>query len=259
MRNPSRASNAPPGFLTLNIGNTSVSAARVLRGRVVDRWSAPSNARTLRSVLAWATGLTPRPRRSVIACVVPRLRPGFARACREATGTLPLELGPAHPLGVELSYPHPETLGADRLAAIAGAAARMAPPFILMDAGTALTFNAVTRRGFIGGAIAPGPAFFLDYLAVRTAQLPRLSPGNIRRPAMGRSTAESMLIGAHAGFEGMTRGILDHLRRRPELACAQLAVTGGGADRVRRALVHERVVLFKDLVHLGMADVIGRL
>ncbi|MBP7276372.1 MAG: type III pantothenate kinase [Kiritimatiellae bacterium] len=254
-----RAAESSGGVLTLNIGNTTISATRILRGRIANRWSAASNAQSLPLFRAWVAGLSPRPGRGAMACVVPRFRSKFARACRDVLSTVPLELSPAHPLGVTLAYPHPETLGSDRLAILAGASSRIAPPFILMDAGTALTFNVVTSRGFIGGVIAPGPAFFLNYLADRTAQLPSLSPAKHRLPAVGRGTEESMRIGARAGFEGMMRGILEHLRRDPELAGAQIAVTGGGADRVRRALAHERVVLFRDLVHWGLADALRRL
>ena len=244
-----------PGVLTLNIGNSSISAAIVIRDRIAQRWSAPTHPAAVRSFRAWLLKIPATPRRAAFACVVPRLRTSFVRVLREFSDPTPLELNCRHLLGLTLAYPQPETLGTDRLAALAGAHARVSPPFILMDAGTALTFNAVTRRGFIGGAIAPGPGMFLDYLAGRTAQLPRLSHDAARLSPVGRGTVESMRIGAHAGFEGMVHGILSHLRRTPALRGAQLVVTGGGAAAVARALVNERVVIIKDLVHLGLAAI----
>ena len=244
-----------PGVLTLNIGNSSISAAIIIRGRIAHHWSAPTHPRAVRFFRAWLSKQSAGPRRAAFACVVPRLRASFVRILRELSDPAPLELNCRHPLGLALAYPQPESLGADRLAALAGAHARMSPPFILMDAGTALTFNAVTRRGFIGGAIAPGPGMFLDYLAGRTSQLPRLSHDAARLSPVGRGTVESMRIGARAGFEGMVHGILGHLRRMPALRGAQLVVTGGGAAAVARALVNERVAVMKDLVHLGLAEV----
>ena len=115
---------------------------------------------------------------------------------------------------ISLSYPHPETIGADRLADAAGAVARYGAPVLVMDFGTALTAAVVTKdRVWRGGVIAPGFPLMRDYLFERTAKLPRMQLGRGREPKIGRSTEEAMRFGALVGYRGMVREIVRTLRR----------------------------------------------
>ena len=131
--------------------------------------------------------------------------------------------------GLSLDYPHPETIGADRLADAAGAVARHGAPVLVMDFGTALTAAVVTRdRVWRGGVIAPGFPLMRDYLFERTAKLPRMRLGSGRAPRIGRSTAEAMRFGAIVGYRGMVREIVAELRRN--FRCDfRLIATGGFA------------------------------
>ena len=120
----------------------------------------------------------------------------------------------APPSALRLSYPHPETIGADRLADAAGAVARYGAPVLVMDFGTALTAAVVTKdRVWRGGVIAPGFPLMRDYLFERTAKLPRMQLGRGREPKIGRSTEEAMRFGALVGYRGMVREIVRTLRR----------------------------------------------
>ena len=115
---------------------------------------------------------------------------------------------------LRLDYPHPETIGADRLADAVGAVERYGAPVLVMDFGTALTAAVVTAdRAWRGGVIAPGFPLMRDYLFERTAKLPRMRLGTGRAPKIGRSTEEAMRFGAIVGYRGMVREIVTELRR----------------------------------------------
>lgn len=133
------------------------------------------------------------------------------------------------PLGFGFAVPHPETIGADRLANAAALKNKYGSPGIAIDFGTAVTFSVLSAGGdFIGGAIAPGMAAMTGYLADCTAQLPWV---DLSEPAsaIGATTAEAILSGAVIGHRGMVREIL----REIISACGdppKVVATGGGAE-----------------------------
>ena len=143
---------------------------------------------------------------------------------KDSTSTSSLDLIP-----LTISYPRPETIGADRLADAAGAVSRYGAPVLVMDFGTALTAAVVTAdRVWRGGVIAPGFPLMRDYLFERTAKLPRMALGRGRAPKIGRSTEEAMRFGTLVGYRGMVREIVATLRRnfREDF---KLVATGGFA------------------------------
>ena len=147
-----------------------------------------------------------------------------------------LKTGDGRRAGVTLDYPHPETIGADRLADAAGAVSRYGAPVLVMDFGTALTAAVVTKdRVWRGGVIAPGFPLMRDYLFERTAKLPRMKIGSGKAPKIGRSTEEAMRFGALVGYRGMVREIVAQLRRN--FKCDfKLVATGGFAKWVLKDL-----------------------
>ena len=135
--------------------------------------------------------------------------------------------------GLALDYPHPETIGTDRLADAAAAVDRYGAPVIVCDFGTAFTAAAVTAdRTWRGGVIAPGFPLMRDYLYERTAQLPRMKLGG-RCPKIGRSTEEAMRFGALVGYRGMVREIVATLAANFKTDF-RLVATGGFAKWVLR-------------------------
>jgi type III pantothenate kinase len=167
----------------------------------------------------------------VLASVVPRT----ADMIREVWADLPfLRVASQLKLGLELELPDPSTVGADRLANAAAMAGQ--GPCIVIDFGTAVTFNVVSaRQTFLGGAIAPGLSAFLDYLHERTALLPKLEANLGSAPAAsGTSTHGAMLSGAAYGFRGMVKEILAELEKElgaPPGAVRKVA-TGGYAELI---------------------------
>ena len=137
---------------------------------------------------------------------------------------------------IRLDYPHPETIGADRLADAAGAVNRYGAPVLVMDFGTALTAAVVTRdHVWRGGVIAPGFPLMRDYLFERTAKLPRMKLGNGKVPKIGRSTEEAMRFGALVGYRGMVREIVAELKKNFK-SDFKLVATGGFAQWVLKDL-----------------------
>ncbi|MDA7681129.1 type III pantothenate kinase [Verrucomicrobiales bacterium] len=111
-------------------------------------------------------------------------------------------------LGFNIDYPHPETIGADRIANVVAASQFTEAPIIVVDFGTAVTFDIISKKNcYIGGVIAPGLASMTDYMADRTALLPKI---DLHEPlsVIGKSTKEAMLSGAVIGYKGLVKGIL---------------------------------------------------
>jgi len=129
-------------------------------------------------------------------------------------------------LGMDISYPRPQEIGADRLANGVAAFAQYGAPCIVIDSGTAVTFDVIEPPGlYAGGVIAPGLNLLTDYFAEKTALLPKIS---LTEPEsfIGRSTTDAMNIGAIAGFRGLIREILTGLIE--ELPSPPTVIATGG-------------------------------
>lgn len=157
---------------------------------------------------------------------------------------------------LKFDYPGLATLGADRIVNVLGAVVDGAVPSIVVDAGTAVTYDVVIERDgmpvYIGGAISPGLSAFTGYLHARTAQLPAVSLSAGAR-AIGKNTVEAIQSGALFGFCGMVQGIIHQITR--ELACEpQILLTGGDASLLNNVLeVKSRVEPL--LIFKGLAEV----
>ncbi len=107
--------------------------------------------------------------------------------------------------GLTLMYPNPAEIGQDRLANALAAQAFYKAPVIVIDMGTAVTFDIISRRGYEGGIIAPGLQVMTNYLHEQTALLPKLLPEDLISAggAIGKSTVHAMQLGVTVGFSGM--------------------------------------------------------
>jgi type III pantothenate kinase len=136
-------------------------------------------------------------------------------------------------LGVGIDYPKPQSIGADRLANAASAAALYGAPVVVVDFGTAVTFDIISRgKKYLGGVIAPGLEVMTDYLYQRTALLPHI---NLSEPvtAIGKSTRGAMMAGAVYGYRGLVRQIISQIRT--ELGVRgklPVVATGGYAELI---------------------------
>jgi type III pantothenate kinase len=225
--------------IVVDIGNTSTTVGVAVGSRVVrtgrlasSDGSDPKRIETLLRRLASSGSVTD----AVLCSVVPRLNPCWRHVLNRYTGREPLVVSHKIRLGVQVDYPHPETIGADRLANAVAAWARYHGPVIVADFGTALTFDVITGDGrYVGGVIAPGLPLMTDYLCERTALLPPISLGRVNR-AIGKSTREAMRIGAMVGYRGMVREIFHEVVKDMKEHKAVFCATGGYAGQAVKGL-----------------------
>ncbi|MBX3743350.1 MAG: type III pantothenate kinase [Akkermansiaceae bacterium] len=171
------------------------------------------------------------------AVLIGSVVPAKAAILREFFGNrVPTHLlGWDSPLGIAIDYPLPEQIGADRLANAVGVYERHGAPAVVIDFGTAVTFDIVSGApAYCGGVIAPGLGAMSGYLSRKTALLPEIE---LEEPdsAIGKSTVHAMQAGAVFGYRGLVRGILERLREElpGEL---KIIATGGDAALIAQGL-----------------------
>jgi type III pantothenate kinase len=219
-------------YLLIDISNSFTKLAFATRRRI----SKPVRIPTERFSSAGVQRLL-RQRRIgivVVCSVVPKKNALVRKAAKR---TKILSVTPRIQLGVGIDYPNPKTIGADRLANSAAVAALYGCPAIVVDFGTAVTFDIVSaQRQYIGGVIAAGLESMTKFLYQRTALLPKLSLKE-PRSAVGRSTVEAMRSGAVIGYRGLVREIIARIKaeRFPRKKVHVIA-TGGYADLIAARL-----------------------
>jgi type III pantothenate kinase len=215
-------------YLLIDISNSFTKLALATRRRVLEPVRMPTNKFT-----SAALGRFVR-RRKIDLFVVCSVVPNKNRVVRlAAKRSKILWLTPQIELGVGIDYPNPKTIGADRLANAAAVAAIYGCPAIVVDFGTAVTFDIVSpQRKYIGGVIAPGLESMTNFLYQRTALLPKLSLKE-PRSAVGRSTIEAMRSGAVIGYRGLVREIIAGIKaERFPRRKVHVVATGGYADLI---------------------------
>ena len=162
----------------------------------------------------------------------------------------------ASPIGMAIDYPTPAQIGADRLANAAGVLTRHGAPAIVIDFGTAVTFDVISAQpAYCGGVIAPGLGAMCGYLPQKTALLPVIE---LEEPAtaIGKSTVHAMQAGAVFGYRGLVKEIIgricDELAGRP-----RIVATGGDAAFIVSG-VREIDVIDPDLTLDGLRQVAVR-
>ena len=192
----------------------------------------------------------------VISSVVPTKNSVISKAAHNKTPVFWLDWKAK--LGVEIDYPKPQSLGADRLANAAAVAELYGWPAIVVDFGTAVTFDVVSdKRTYIGGVIAPGLEAMTNFLYERTALLPRLSLKEPHR-AVGKSTVEAMRSGAILGYRGLVREILTQIRTEQFSRKKVAIVATGGYAGLIASQVPEVAVIHPHLTLEGLR-IVGNL
>jgi type III pantothenate kinase len=223
-------------LLAIDIGNTTV-ALGVFQGKALVRdWKVRSEREktadeygVLMLELLRAAGLNPASVEGVIiSSVVPPLTPSFQSLSQNLFGLKALVVGPGLKTGLPILYENPAEVGADRVVASLAAFEKYGGPAIVIDFGTATTFDAVSARGeYLGGAIAPGIQISAEALYLRTAKLPRIEVAKPKK-AIGKTTVASMQSGIYFGYIGLVNNIIGEISR--ELGSdPQIVVTGGFA------------------------------
>jgi len=218
-----------PGVLACDVGNSGVHFAHVCGDEVSDiHVMRMDELARLGDELAVMWEAMPEPKEIVAGSVNEAGLRALEAAVTARVGKGVLCIGRDLPLPIATKLPHPKSIGVDRLCAAVAAFDRLGVACVVADFGTALTFDIITAdRRYVGGVIAPGLPVMTDYLFERTALLPRLKLGGTC-PRIGRSTRGAMRIGAHIGYRGMVREIVNHLRLSLR-GKVHLCATGGYA------------------------------
>jgi len=173
---------------------------------------------------------------AALCSVVPGCTPLVHRTAEILWQLKCLELTPKTLRLIGLNYPHPGSIGPDRLANAVAARCLLGAPAVVVDFGTAVTFDVVDRAGnYAGGIIAPGLSAMTDYLHEKTALLPRIKMREIRS-AIGKSTEQAMLIGAVHGYRGLIRELILELKRELKVRKLPVIATGGYAELIAAKL-----------------------
>jgi type III pantothenate kinase len=147
----------------------------------------------------------------IISSVVPPLDPVLRQVCERHFGLKPLFVEPGVKTGMPVLYENPAEVGADRIVNAIAAFEKNGGPCVIVDFGTATTFDCVSKKGeYLGGVICPGIGISADALFQRTARLPRVE---IRKPprVIGSTTVGSLQSGLYYGYLGLVDGILERL------------------------------------------------
>jgi len=231
-------------YLLIDVSNSFVKLAFATKEKIGTPRRVPTSkltANALRRILRGHKVGT-----IVVSSVVPKKNKAISAA---AGTTRVLFLNPKLDLGVGIDYPKPRAIGADRLANAVAVRQLYGAPAIVVDFGTAVTFDVVSVAGdYVGGVIAPGLEVMTNYLYQRTALLPKLS---LREPprAIGKTTRDAMMSGAVFGYRGLVREIVRRLteenfpRKNP-----RVIATGGYAQLIANKLpeieaVHQNLTL----------------
>ncbi len=232
-RSPRRRTAPPTGpLITVDVGNTDTVVGSFLGPDLDTSWRISSQRSTTDEVRLMLeqmlrTGAAGSP--SVLCSVVPSATRAWAEALRELTGRDPLEVS-ARTSPIRLDVTEPDSVGPDRIANALAGKLLHGSPCIVIDLGTATTFDCISRQGaFVGGAISPGLMTSADELFRRAA---RLSTIELRKPerAVARTTAENLRVGMLWGYAGLVDALVRRMRN--ELGGRPKVVATGGLARL---------------------------
>jgi type III pantothenate kinase len=177
----------------------------------------------------------------VISSVVPPLQPTLSRLAREYFGCKPFFVEPGIRTGMPIRYDNPAEVGADRIVNAVAARELYGAPVVVVDFGTATTFDVVNSKGeYVGGIISPGVLISAEALFAHASRLYRV---DLQAPErlVGRNTASAMQAGIYYGYVGLVDGILERLREEmPDLV--EIVATGGQAELIAGGSRHIRKV-----------------
>jgi type III pantothenate kinase len=221
-------------LLVVDVGNTQTHFGAILDGHLLEHWrfatvrvsTADELGARLRALLELrGVGLADLDS-SIVSSTVPALAPEWATMAERYLGHKMLVVGPGVRTGMPLRYDNPREIGADRLVNAVAAYEKVRGACIVVDFGTAITYDPVSADGeYLGGIITPGIEISLEALTNRAAQLPKIDLGP-PRSLIGKSTVDAIRSGIIYGFAGQVDAIVTRLRA--ELGPETEAIATGG-------------------------------
>jgi type III pantothenate kinase len=245
-------------LLAVDVGNTQTHFGLFENGgeTVVEQWrfaTVPeSTSDELGAVLANLLGLRGLGfddlGSSIVSSTVPQLSEQWREMSSSYLGHEMLVVGPAIKTGMPIRIDNPREVGADRLVNAVAAYHRFKTTCVVVDFGTAVTYDAVSADGeYLGGIITPGVEISLDALAQRAAKLPTVEMGE-PRAVIGKSTVEAIRSGVAYGIAGQVEGIVR--RMREELNDDPKVIATGGFSKVMFPFIRETIDEVDELLTL---------
>lgn len=246
-------------LLAIDIGNTSISIGVMKNLDVVGNYhidqayTKRSLEKDIKDQLKLIHKKYPQIKRIAVCSVVPQLNKRLARKIQKIFQIKPLFIGTDIEVPIKNNYDNPKQVGQDRLVGAFAAKSLYGVPVIIIDFGTAITFDFVSKKGdYEGGMIIPGIRLSAESLFRKTALLPRIEKIKAPKTLIGKNTEESILSGIFHGYGAMSRGLIDMISKsikgRPKVI-----VTGGYTQLMRKFISKKIDKIDHQLVFKGMA------
>ncbi len=229
-------------LMAIDVGNTHTVIGLFKAGRLQHHWrivterdrTADEYGMLMWSLFHASDMHKPSVNAIIVSCVVPPLIGVVEELCRSYFKVEPVIVGPGLKTGMPILYDNPREVGADRIVNAVAAYERAQRATIVVDFGTATTFDFISARGeYMGGVIVPGIGISLDALYERTAKLPRVE---LARPPriVGRNTVHAIQSGLAYGYVELVDGVVRRIEKQ-ESVDAYVLATGGLADLIADA------------------------
>ena len=209
-------------MLLLDIGNTNIVLGLADGNSILHHWRirtereiTPDELGILVSNLFQPAGRTFHEVKDIIiSCVVPPLLNSVEEFCRRYFNIRPLVVGPGLKTGMPIQYDNPREVGADRIVNAVGAYEKYRSAMVVVDFGTATTFDYISGKGaYIGGAISPGVLISCEALFRKASKLPRVEIFTRPATVIARDTVTSMNVGIIYGYAGLVDGIVNRMKQ----------------------------------------------
>lgn len=222
-------------LLVIDVGNTNIKLGVYKDDKLVQSWrlsvKVPRTADELGIEISSVFGVTGIKMQDItgviMSSVCPSLNYTVEHACQYYIGKKPMTVGTGIKTGLNVKYTNPQELGADRIVNSVAAYRLYGGPCIVVDFGTATTFNLISERGeFLGGCICPGIKSSLDSLVNNTAKLTKVE---LSKPhsIVGKTTDANLQAGIIYGFTGLVKYIVEGFRKQKGFENAKVVATGG--------------------------------
>lgn len=195
----------------------------------------------------------------IVSSVVPEVNDYLKQVCAELIGISPIFVCAGLVTGLDIKYDNPDKLGADLIAAAAGAVCKYGNPVIVVDIGTATTFSVISKKNeYLGGMIAAGPYTSVKALASMASQLPEIDLTATDK-TIGTNTMDCMKIGAVTAHAAMIDGMIERVKAELDLSDICVVATGGLAEPVtavcRSKIICDSNLIFSGLYHIYRMNV----
>lgn len=254
-------------LLVIDIGNTNIVLGIFKDDELIFEWRISTDLRktsdeyalTLRQALEYSNIKKSDIKEAIIGSVVPNLMPTIPKAIKKYLGVEPLIVTEKIKTGIVNKYASPKEVGVDRIINAVSACEKYKTPIIIVDIGTAITFDYITEnREYLGGAIAPGIAISSEALFMKTAKLPKIE---IEMPEkiIGDSTVSSMQSGLVYGFIGLIDNLIEKILEEKNKTKDEVTIIATGGFSYLIAKQSKYITIIDKLITLDGLKIINDL